>query len=463
MKFVNRSDEMKMIRDAVSSDHCFVVVTGRRRIGKTRLIREALKDSSTLDLFIPRKRESLALDQLSSLIREQTGYSPHFRNMREMFEYILRLDDRVIFIDEISNLHFVDSGSFSDLQDLMDRAKEERRIRMVVDGSYVGVMNRIFQDRKEPLFGRATNILELQPLGIDPSMKMLMSKGMSFMDSLEAYSLFGGIPRYLEILRDFDDIDSITDSVFAPGSIFLTEGKNLLIEEFGASWDTYFSIMEVISAGKFGPTVISDRLGMEVGMLPKYLQTLKELQLVARKQPLFGKQKHVRYTISDPFLQFWFRLCYPRLELYKDGRAGLRKEEARSEIGRGMEKAAVDLIFSSGSLPFEPDEIGSWWDRSGNEIDILFYSKKERKISAGEIKWRQRPVGVDTVKRLIDNMEMIDWYNGKRIEYPFILSKNGFTVKARQIMDDEGISGFDVEDCETAVLKGRKLEWAHKY
>ena len=131
----------------------------------------------------------------------------------------------------------------------------------------------------------------------------------------------------------------------------------------------------------------------------------------------------------------------------------------RSEIGRGMEKVVMDMLFTTGSFPFEPDQVGSWWDRKGNEVDVLFFSKKEKRVSIGEIKWRKRPVGVDTVNRLMGNLERIDWYNQKRIEYPFILSKNGFTEKAIQLMDEYNIPGFNIKDCERAVLNGRKLKW----
>ncbi|MEA3559447.1 MAG: ATP-binding protein, partial [Candidatus Thermoplasmatota archaeon] len=253
MQFYDREKETALIRDLIRKDHCFLVITGRRRIGKTRLVREALKDEDHLDLFIPRKRMTLALDQLSKMLREQTGYSPTFVDFREFLEYLLRMEDRIIFLDEISNLEHMDKGAFSDIQEMIDRYSAERRIRLIVDGSYAGIMRRIFEDSKEPLFGRATNMLRLQPLPLYYSIKMLMDNGIGFGDAIEMYSLFGGVPRYLELLRAYKDMDELIRNVFSPGSIFLYEGENVLIQEFGSSWDTYFSILEVISRGKFGP------------------------------------------------------------------------------------------------------------------------------------------------------------------------------------------------------------------
>ncbi|MFW3147231.1 MAG: ATP-binding protein [Thermoplasmatota archaeon] len=459
MKFHNRENELRMIKEAVEKDYCFIVITGRRRIGKTRLIREALKGKDHLDLFIPRKRSTLALEQLSYMIREQTGYSPQFMDLRDLLQYIFRMDNNIIFIDEVSNFKYVDEGVFSDLQEMIDRVKDERPLRIIVDGSYVSIMRRTFQDRKEPLYGRATSILELQPLNVVHSVRMLMEGPLPFLDSLETYSLFGGVPSYLEVLKERRSIEKITENVFSPGSIFLTEGENLLIQEFGASWDTYFSILEVISRGKFGPTSIAEQLGMEVQMLPKYLETLKQLQLIDRKRPIFGKQRHVRYGLIDPFLQFWFKVCYPRYGLYRDGRARVDRETVRTEIGKGMERVIVDILFSTDSLPFEPDEVGSWWDRSGNEVDILFYSKREKKIAIGEVKWKNKPVGKDSVKSLLSNLEKIDWQNGKRTEYPFIVSRSGFTEGAMKFMEENRVYNFDLRKLERALLEGEGLTW----
>ncbi len=253
MKFFNRDNELGLIKDAVSRSHCFVVVVGRRRIGKTRLIREALKDVEHIELFIPRKRLTLVMESIKESIENQTGYSPTFRNFKEVFEYLFRSEKKPVFIDEISNLDYVEKGSFSDLQEILDREKDNWGIRLVVDGSYVGVMKKIFTDKKEPLFGRSSDFIDLCPLPAKESIQMAMEAGFGFSDALEAYSLLGGVPRYLELLPNYNGIKDLRRRIFTPGSIFLTEGENILISEFGASWDTYFSIMEVAASGKLGP------------------------------------------------------------------------------------------------------------------------------------------------------------------------------------------------------------------
>lgn len=459
LRFHNRTNELDLIRRSFEGENCFIVVTGRRRIGKTRLIRESLKERDHLDFFIPRKRLKLALEQLSLSLEQQTGYSPLFRNMRDFFEYIFRLEDRIIFIDEISNLDFIEPGSFSDLQELYDRYKEEKNLKLVVDGSYVSIMKKIFLDAKQPLFGRATHVLKLEQLPVKHSMDMLMEGGFSFLDSLEAYSLFGGIPRYNELLGSFRNLEEIRERIFTPGSIFLSEGENLLVQEFGKSWDTNFSILEVIAGGNSGPSQIADKLGMDVTMLPKYLTNLRGLQLISRKTPLLGKEKHVRYKIRDNFFQFWFEICYPSAWLFKEGRGIIEEERFRTLIGRKMEDVFMDILIQTDSFPFQPDDVGKWWDRNGNEIDFLFYSKKEKKLGIGEIKWRKKPVDGKQVKTFMQNITLIDWHNEKRREYPFIVSKSGFTKGAIGVMNEFGISHFTINDIEKTLTDDTPLNW----
>ena len=462
MRFFDRDEETSMIRDGMSRDHCFFVITGRRRIGKTRLIREALKGPDLLEFFIPRKRLSLALDQLSRSLREQTGYSPTFGSLEEFFEYLFRLDGKIIFFDELSNLKFVDEGSFSDLQMLIDRYKDDRRLRLIVDGSHVGLMKKIFEDRKEPLFGRSTQLLELRPLPWKDSVNILIDSGFTFRDAMEAYSLVGGVPRYLELIRYMKNIGEIRKRIFSPGSIFLPEGENVLIQEFGNSWDTYFSILEVISRGKFGPTIIADQLAMEVQMLPKYINNLMDMRLVRRDRPIFGKEKHVRYVIDDPFFQFWFSVCYPKMELLKNGIAKIDKNTFFDAIGRGIEKVIRTFLEENGSIPFVQDGSGSWWDRSGNEVDSLFYSRRKKALVVGEIKWRNRPTGPDVVRDLLNNMEKIDWHNHKRTEYAFIMSREGFTEDAISLMKEERVLGITVEDLERTINGDGRIRWIRR-
>ncbi|UCF07225.1 MAG: ATP-binding protein [Thermoplasmata archaeon] len=460
MKFFDRENELDIIRNALSRKNCFVVVTGRRRIGKTRLIREALRGTEHIELFIPRKRLTLAMESIRHDLQEQTGYAPSFASLRDVFEYLFRIEKKPVFIDEISNLDHVDRGAFADLQAIIDKEKDNWNVRLIVDGSYVGIMKKIFTDQKEPLFGRTTDVIDLNPLPVRDAVLMCMESGFGFSDALEAYSLLGGVPRYIELLSRYKDINDLSKRIFSPGSIFLTEGENILIQEFGASWDTYFSIMEVIARSKMGPSAIANQLGMPVQMLPKYLEVLEHLQLIRRKRPVTGKKRHVRYRIKDPFFQFWFEVCYPKIGHYRDGSSAVHSNQIQSAVGRGMERVILELLIPSPILPFEPDEFGGWWDRLGHEIDVLMYSKKERSLVAGEVRWRKKQVSLRDVGHLLDNLRLVDWYNDSRKEFVFIASKSGFSESAEKLMKIKKILGLDLNVIQQLVLGKKKVKWS---
>jgi AAA+ ATPase superfamily predicted ATPase len=320
-------------------------------------------------------------------------------------------------------------------------------------------MKKIFTDQKEPLFGRTTDLIDLTPLPVKDSVQMCMESGFRFSDALETFSILGGIPRYLELVSQYRNIKDLSKRIFSPGSVFLTEGENILIQEFGASWDTYFSIMEVIASKKMGPSAIAGHLDMPVQMLPKYLEVLVNLRLIERKRPVLGKKRHVRYHIRDPFFQLWFEVCFPKIGYYRDGTQKVQLIQIQSAIGRGMEGVILDILTRSNILPFEPNECGGWWDRQGHEIDVMMYSKKERDILAGEVKWRNRPVSIGDVEHLLDNLKMVDWYNDSRKEFVFIVSKSGFSDSAKQFMKVKNILGFDLNGIEKVLLKRKKIKW----
>ncbi|MCU0798943.1 MAG: ATP-binding protein [Candidatus Thermoplasmatota archaeon] len=459
MTFHDRRRELTLIREALERPYCMVVLTGRRRIGKTRLVREALKEIDHVELFIPRKRFQLALGSFRDSVKEQTGYSPDFRNFNDVLEYLLIKEKKVLFLDEVSNLVKVDPGSFSDLQRIMDAHKESSNIHLIMDGSYVSTMRRLFQDRKEPLFGRATDLIELGPLPVKDSVLMTMEQGFEFKDALEAVSLMGGVPRYLELLSGYSGMEDLKQRLFSMGSVFLTEGENLLVQEFGSSWDTYFSILEVVSRGAYGPSSIANDLGMPAVMLTKYLKRLMNMGLVVKDRPVFGKRRTVRYRLNDPFLKVWFRVCYTRIDLYRDGVATVPADLMDTAMGHSMENLIRDMVRKGPFLPFEPDLIGPWWDRSGDEIDIVACSKKVPQVAFGEVKWTKGKLSCGDVERFLDRTRKVDWHSRDRTEHPFIVSRSGFTRSAHELMVREMVLGLDLKTLEGLIIRDKVPKW----
>lgn len=444
MKFYDRKKEIEIISKEIEKKKSFVVVYGRRRIGKTRLVEEVLKQKDHVEFFVPRKRLTLALAYFQQKLVEQEGYSPSFNNIDEFFEYLFRNVKKPIFFDELSNFQYVDPGAYSIIQNLLDRYDA----RMIATGSYVGIMRKIFTDAKEPLFGRSTILLHLKPLSQHTTIKMLRDIGYNLEDSIEMWCILGGMPRYIELAQDCSKFEEFIEKITSPGSIFMEEGINVLIQEFGRKWDTYFSILESIGFGA-RPTEIAERIGAGITSIPKYLEDLERLNVIEREHPLLGSKRNVKYKIKDNFFTFWFKDLYPYLEEYRSGRKKPDRDAVQTFLGKMIERFILSIVKEAKIFDFT--SIGTWWSRKGDEIDIVAVNKHTKDILFCECKWRNRKINWNVVEELMRKANMVDWYNKKRKEHFLIVSKSGFTGNCLDRMNDEGVLHWDLKDIEKNV------------
>jgi len=446
MKFYNREKEIEKISNELKKEKAFTVVYGRRRIGKTRLLREILKEKDHVEFFVPRKRYAPALLYFQQKLMEQDGYSPSFATIDEFLEYLFRNVKKPIFFDEISNFQYIDTSVYSILQSLLDK----HDAHMFATGSYVGIMKKIFTDAKEPLFGRSTCMVHLKPLSVSTTIMMLQDVGFEFKDAIEIWCILGGIPRYIELTEGYSTFKEFFRGMFSPGSIFIEEGINVLIQEFGGKWETYFSILESI---KFGvrPKDIAGYIGASITSIPKYLQDLERLEVIKRRHPLIGNKGNVRYVIQDNFFTFWFKEIYPRLEEYRSNLKTPSYEIVQSFVGHMMERFIIEIIKEKKIFTFT--SIGTWWSRKGDEIDVVLLNDKTKEIVFCECKWRNRKVDWHVVEELKEKVQQVDWYNKKRKERFLIVSKSGFTKNCIEQMDNEGVLHWDLDDIKKIVQK----------
>jgi AAA+ ATPase superfamily predicted ATPase len=450
MRFYDREKELALVREALAGDFAMVVVYGRRRVGKTRLVREALKGTPHLDIFIPRKRSKQALEHFRARLTETEGFSPSFASVDEFLRYLVLKVDKPIFLDEIGNLQVMDPSAFSTLQQLIDEHKEERPIRLVVSGSYVGLMRRIFAGRKEPMFGRATHLLELPPLPMPVAVQMIMDRGFQFEDAVGVWGIVGGVPRYIETAGG-DDLEGYVRAITSPGSFLVSEGENTLIQEFGRKWETYFAILEGMGQGVTRPNEIAQTTGINPLALPKYLAELEGLDLVERSRPVLGKERYVQYQIKDNFYRFWFRFIYPNIEELRGGyESRVDMEQVSAHMGRMAERFVAELIRTR--RPFEFEELGPWWSRKGDEIDLIARTKSSAVFI--EVKWGRRKVGFSEVEELIGTATLVE--RARNLERRYLMvSRSSFTPSCLKRMDEEGIMHWDLEDLKMLV-RGRE-------
>jgi len=417
MRFYDREQEIAFLRDTRKQAEKvarFTVLTGRRRIGKTTLIREAYKDEPLVYFFVARKAESDLCEVYLEEISEKLGIPTlgRSRKFSEIFRYLLELSvtrSFTLVIDEFQDFFRVNKAVFSEMQDIWDKYEKTSKMNLVVCGSIYSLMQKIFKDRKEPLYGRNTGELRLKPF--KPSvLKQIMADakpGYSKEDLLALFAFTGGVAKYVNQLVDADalDKDAMIRHIISPNSTFLNEGKNNLIEEFGKDYGTYFSILSCIARGKNTRGEIEDMIGKEVG---GYLTNLEnEYELIGKRQPLFEQSanKNVRYELEDVFYCFWFRFIFKYSYIIEIENYGKLQEIIRRDYntfsGLMLERYFYRVALESGEFT----RIGRWWDRKGeNEIDMIGEDELADKAAIYEIKRQKDEISIGILKQKAEVM-----------------------------------------------------------
>lgn len=409
MKFYNRKKEQEiLLKNKIQSEKsaCFTVMVGRRRIGKTSLLLESVRGQKYLYLFVARKNENLLCSQFQSDAEKMLGLKIFgtITQFRDLFEQLLIFATRehfTLIIDEFQEFESVNPAIFSDIQNLWDQYKDKARINFIACGSIYSLMMKIFENRKEPLFGRLSSKIILQPFTVSVTKDILREYNAKYSpeDLLCLYLLTGGVAKYIELLMDAGAVThkKMLDMVTRADSPFIGEGKDLLISEFGKEYGTYFSILQLIASGKNRQSEIDSIIDKNTGA---YLVNLeKEYSLIVRNKPMFSKpgSRRARWSLNDNYLRFWFRFIYPNQSLIEMGRFDLLREYIDKNYeqysGLILEKYFREKISES----LRVTEIGSYWDSKGeNEIDIVALNDLDKTSIIAEVKRNAKKI--DMVK-----------------------------------------------------------------
>jgi AAA+ ATPase superfamily predicted ATPase len=456
MKFYDREKEMDFLRGLKGG--FFVAVVGRRRVGKTRLVNEAFPNR--IYLFVPEdKEENIIALEWSEEVKKHVPM-PESHSITEILEFLFR-SGNLVFIDEFQNLEKVRKGMISDIQRLVDTHKEN--LRLVIAGSYVSIMKKMLTDSRNPLFGRVDFIMKLKELDFPTVFRILSDLGYGMKDAVEFHSVLGGMPKYYEILektrgnpRRFIERMFIEEP--AP---FRYEGEVILRNEIGSEYRNYFSILEALSIGKNTMNEISDYLGKESKSITKYMDMLvRDYELVRRKAPVtedFRRSKNGRYFIVNPFFRFWSYFVHRNISIMEEGDTERAKEVFERDFDQyvsiDFEEIATDIVRNRMNY----QKVGSWWNRRGDEIDIVALNERNKEILFGEVKWRNRKIGCDVLDKLMEKKEIVKWNNEDRKERFLMVSKSGFTKKCLERMDDGGIMHWDLKDIENFLQNEKSL------
>ena len=402
-KFYNRQKELKALQTVseqiVKTKGQLSVMVGRRRVGKTRLLNEAFQQENTqfLYLFISRKSENALVAEFAEIINSELGvkfFQP--QSLRDIIEFLLDYTKQkplTIIIDEFQDIDIVNPALFSDIQNLWDANKRDSMMHLVCCGSLYSLMTKIFKGKDEPLFNRDDRFFKIQPL--QPSYIAEVMKDHDQFDAenmLRWWCLSGGIPKYLEWLTRFSaENDDLFEAVISEFSPLIKEGTHRLVEDFGSEHRIYFDILGAISKGNTSRARIENFLGMSVGV---HLEKLDEVfDVITKKRPISSKEnsRDIRYSISDPFLNFWFRFIHANksaveMENYQYIRRYIERDFT---VYSGLELESLFVAILVESKQF--GKIGGYWDAKGhNEIDIVAINDLDKKILIAEVKRQQK-------------------------------------------------------------------------
>ena len=377
------------------------VLTGRRRIGKTSLIMKSCEGTPTVYLFVSRSIEADLCAKFTQIIEKALEISVHgtFTGFAKLFEFLMDTGKTRPFnfiIDEFQEFFYINPSIYSSIQDIWDRYRKETNVNLIVSGSIYTLMHRIFQNYREPLYGRADKFVKLSSFNTDTLKQILSDCNPNYSndDLLALYTFTGGVPRYVEMFVNEKCLTTkkMVNCMLQNDSVFINEGHTLLIQEFGKQYGSYFSILAAIASGR---NTVAEMLQlfdkMSLGGLLSRLET--DYEVIKKVRPILAKENSqtVRYEISDNFLRFWFRYFWHNQQLIETGNfpelANIILADYSTYSGLTLERYFKQKFMES--MQFV--NIGSYWETKGNqnEIDIVALRTENRKAVAVEVK-RQR-------------------------------------------------------------------------
>lgn len=436
MEFFGRAKEIEKLRGvraAAAKTSQFAVITGRRRVGKTELAKRAFGDEPFVYLFVSRKTEpELVADFVAEVNAVEGLRMPaEVRSLKVFFEELFFLAGErpvTVFVDEFQEFLRVAPGFYGDLQGLWDRHHDRSHLALVACGSVNSLMTRIFQDRKEPLYGRGTAFLRVEPFDPDALLDLLRTHapGATGGDLLALWAVTGGVAKYVATLLDAGAVgtDATIAAVFREDSPFLEEGRMLLSDEFGGESATYFTILSAIARGANSRNAIEQIVGRPVGGHLTRLE--RDYRLVSKRLPLFAQSgRQLRYALEDPFYAFWFRFVF-KYDYAIQIRAW---EKLRQIVRRDFDAFAGHALEGLFRARFaacgEWTRMGAWWDRKGeNEIDIVAEDELARRAAFYEVKRDANRFDIRLLRRKAEAfLKATGAFRGYRLEFlPLSLS-----------------------------------------
>lgn len=463
--FVGRHQELEQLNQAYQeNDFQFTVIYGRRRIGKTSLINEFLKDKKSIYYVALEENAEDNLKRFSDAIsifkNTDQGGKEKFANFEECFKEITHLAQKqrvILVIDEFPYLAKAYPTISSMLQSYIDHEFKETNLFLILCGSSMSFMERQVLGYQSPLYGRRTLALKLEPFKLSEAHEMLPK--LSKEDAFIINTVCGGVPQYLSYMSDSMSVaDNIKKNFLSKSGRLFDEPNNLLQQELRDPTN-YNSIINAIASGASKHSKIAQSAHLQTGPLTTYLNNLIDLGIVEKKLPVTeqkkSKSKNIVYRICDGMFRFWYTFVGKQTDLIERGLTDLAWVKVQKGLSDFMrpefEKYSQDFMWSQDMnekiVPNPFIHLGNWWGTDKRthqqvELDIVGFSDDERDGYFGECKWKNEPISRSVLEKLITNSEIFKY----PLKHYYLFSKSGFTDSCQELAKKINCQLFTFEE-----------------
>lgn len=447
-RFVDREQEMATLQSEYDRDgSALVVLYGRRRVGKTTLISEFIKNKKALFFLASEESESqnrLAFqEKAADFLNSDLLKNVEVKSWDVLFRAIIdtHFDSKpVIVLDEFQYLGKSNPAFPSVFQRIWEEILKDRQVMVILCGSLISMMQSQTLAYDSPLYGRRTAQIRLMQIPFAYYHQFFPDK--SRKELIEMYAVTGGVPKYIELFSQSKDIYSAIEKCVLNCSGYLYDEPHFLLQQEVSEVGSYFSIIKAIAAGNTKLSAIAGVLEVKSTSLTKYLKTLIDLDILEREVPVTEdspeKSKKGLYKIKDNYLRFWFAFVYPNMSFIESGHGRIvmdkiRKSLVRNHIAFVYEDICRERMWeinAEGVWPFYFSKLGRYWD-SKEEIDIAAIDPDGKNLILGECKYWQEPVGVSVLRELEAKAKTVSWEKEKRKTWFVLFSVNGFTEELR--------------------------------
>jgi len=446
--FVNRNDELNFLDSAYRSDRSeFIVIYGRRRIGKTELLREFIKDKNAVYFLADERSDQDNLSDFRTLVAggiDSELLSASDLDWGDTLKEVSKNEKRlIIVIDEYPYLISGNKSIPSIFQKAWDLYLNDSNVMLILCGSSISMMEQYVLGSKSPLYGRRSGQIRVEPLKFKHTASFfpeLMAE-----DLVKIYGITDGIPYYLKEARYRIKKISDLESIYSVEGLLIEEAEILLKYEFREP-AKYFSILKALAFGntKFGDIV--NATGLSSSIVSQYLSNLIILNIVKAQYPVTDmnqRSRNARYYITDNYFTFWFRFVYPNKSLiYNNLLIPDFGSDFNRYLGHVFEKISAEFLWEV--RPFGFTQMGRWWHKDV-EIDLVAFNEKTKEMMFIECKWSSLSMGdcLRVLNKLKEKSMAIKWNPGGRKEYLGIIAKR---IERKDALREKGFLVFDLDD-----------------